>query len=158
MRPKPTTPSVLPQNVRAAELIEVPALPRLRLDHLDAFEQAPRDGENQHPGEIGGGLVEDAGRVRRDDAVARAGGYVDIVEANRDRGGQLQIGRFRQQLLVHLFGEQADEAVFIGHARKKLGARDAFGVGPILHGEVVVEQVAHGLEERASGKQFWLGH
>lgn len=53
--------------------------------------QSASGGEDQGEGEVGGGVVEDAGRVGDDDPAPGAGGKVDVVEADGDVADAAQL-------------------------------------------------------------------
>lgn len=53
--------------------------------------QPPAGGEDQGEGEVGGRVVEDARRVGDDDPAPRAGGEVDVVEADGDVADAAQL-------------------------------------------------------------------
>ena len=62
-------------------------------EHLRALGQAPRHGEDQRHGHVGGVLGEDAGRIGHGDAALHGGRDVDIVDAVAEIGDQLQLAR-----------------------------------------------------------------
>jgi hypothetical protein len=74
---------------RAGHLLGHPALrpgaaPATRADVPVALDDLPARGEDQREREIGGGVVEDAGRVRDDDTACRTSGDVDPVEPHAE--------------------------------------------------------------------------
>ena len=148
----------LAPDVGAAELVEVPACPLAGARERVAFDQAARDGEQQRPGEVGGGFVEHAGRVAGGDFVARAGVEIDIVEADGDIGDDAQIRRGGEQFVVDFFREQADQRVFVRDAPQKFGARRAFGRGPEFGVEKFGEPLARSFKERVRGQEFGFAH
>ena len=92
----PTMPSVRAVHVDAEEVADVEARssgPARR--SASASDGAPRRGEDQEEGEVGGGLVEHPGRVAHRDAELGGGGDVDVVVAHRDVGDDLQPRRAR---------------------------------------------------------------
>ena len=94
MRPRPTTPSVLPASCVPTNLL------RSHLPWLHAGVgggDVAGQGHQQGDGVLGGADGVAAGRVHDDDALARGGGHVDVVDADAgpDDGAQLA-GVFEQ--------------------------------------------------------------
>ena len=87
----------------------------------------------QSPGEIGGRLVEHAGRVGHGDFPFGAGGHVDIVEADRHVRHDPQFRPRRvEHFAIDFFREQADERVLARNAIQKFLARRAVLSRPIF--------------------------
>src|SRR5690606_31254880 len=73
----------------------------------------PGDGEHQCDGMLGGGDGVAEGRVHHDDAAARGGGDVDIVDADAGAADHLEVGGGSDQLLRDLGGRADGEAVIL---------------------------------------------
>ena len=140
----------LAPNIAAEKLVEIPTWPGAGAHPLVAFDQPARDRHQQRPREVGGRFVENAGGVRGENFVSRAGGHVDIVVADGNRSRDAKLRRLREQFLVHFFGEQADERVFFGHAFQQFGAGDAFGRSPIFGVEMLDRELRELLETAAA--------
>jgi hypothetical protein len=86
-----------------------PGLPLAGADVGVGFHDAPAGRHEQSPGEVGGGLGEDVGRVGDDDAMTAGGRHVDVVEAHGHVGDDLQPGRGLQQLFVDRRDDVTDQ-------------------------------------------------
>ena len=71
------------------------------------------DGEHQRDGMLGGGDRIAEGRVHDDDAAARGGRDIDIVDADAGAADDLEVGRRRDQLFRRLGGGADGEAVIV---------------------------------------------
>src|SRR6202012_2175348 len=87
--------------------------------------QPPAGGEDQGEGEVGGRVVEDAGRVGDDDAAPGAGGEVDVVEADGDvaEAAQLRAGGI-DELVVDAVVEHRHDDVGAGDESEEILARE----------------------------------
>src|SRR5262249_51881059 len=99
--------------VSAKKLIQIPSRPRAGAHPLFTLWQAARDGHEQRPGKVRSGVVEDSRRVRGDNVVAGDGIDVDVVKADRNGGGDAQLGGRGEELFVDFFRKQADESLFV---------------------------------------------
>ena len=70
-------------DIAAGEEVDGPLGPIAAAQVMLALGDAPRRREQKREAEVGGRLVEDAGRVRERDAAFSAGGEVDVVVADR---------------------------------------------------------------------------
>ena len=99
-----------------------PAAPAAVRNDPRAFHQAPRDGQDQRHGHVGGVLGQHAGRVGDGDAAPQRRGDVDVVDAIAEIGDQLHLlaglgdhagadligdGRHEHVRLAHRFGDLA---------------------------------------------------
>jgi hypothetical protein len=82
-------------DVATEKLVKIPPRPGARTHPGVAFDQAARDGHQQCPGKVRGGLIKHTGRVGCHHFVTAAGGDVDIVVADRNSGGDAQLRRDR---------------------------------------------------------------
>ncbi len=71
------------------------------------------DGEHQRDGVLGGGDRVAEGRVHDDDAAARGGRDIHIVDADAGAADDLEVGRRRDQLLGRLGGGADGKAVIV---------------------------------------------
>ena len=106
IRPKPTMPSCLPRSSRAEHEVERPPLPAAAPNQPIAFGDAPRDAEDQRPGEIGGRLGQHVRRVGDDDAALARRGDVDVVVADGDVRNDLQVAAGVDHRAVDRVGQQ----------------------------------------------------
>ena len=84
----------------------------------------PGRGEDQEEGEVGGRLVEHAGRVAHRDAELRGGRDVDVVVSDRDvrhHPEPATRSTGRQHLAVDAIGEQAHDRVELCCGTHELG-------------------------------------
>ena len=122
-----------------------PARPVAAGDHMGSLDHAPRHGENQRHGHVGGILGEDARRIGDGDAPFDGGGHIDIVHPIAEIGDELQP-------LPRLFDERAVDPVGDG-GHKDIGCRHGGGEIRRAHGgvrfiEARLEQLAHpGLDD-----------
>ena len=95
--------------------------------------QKTRGREDQCEREVGGAVVEHAGRVAHDDSVLACRRDVDVVVADRDVGDDLQPGSRarRQHAGVDAVGEHAHDAVDVTRVRTQLfrSERRVVGIG-----------------------------
>ena len=109
-------------------------------EHLRALGQAPRHGEDQRHGHVGGVFGEHAGRVGDGDAALHGGGDVDIVDAVAEIGDQLQpLARLAEHRAVDVIGHRRHDDV------GGLGGGDQLGMAHrlVVGIEPGVEQFAH---------------
>ena len=78
-------------QVVADHEVEAPGPGSPGADQPLPLAQPAAGGEDQGEGEVGGGVVEDAGRVGDDDPAPRAGREVDVVEADGDVADAAQL-------------------------------------------------------------------
>ena len=78
-------PELLAAQLRAEHEVERPAFPLAAPHQPLAFRQAPRDREDQRPGEVGHRLGQHIRRVGDDDAARPRVGNVDVVVADARR-------------------------------------------------------------------------
>ena len=111
-------------DVGAEQEQRAPGPPLAGPDVVVALRQAPGGGHQERPGEVGGRLGQDAGRVADGDAAARAGRHVDVVEADGEVADDPQAGtRGVEQLVVDPIGEQREEPVHAAHPLQQRGTR-----------------------------------
>ncbi len=133
MRPKPTTPSVLPWTSPPSSSMYSHCRKRPSRDVAVGLDHAAGRGHEQRPGEVGRGIGEDVGRVGDHDAAPRAGRHVDVVVADRDVGDHAQARPGREQRLVDDLADHADEALLAGQALEQLGPRHGRVLGVRVH-------------------------
>ncbi len=148
----------LAPDVGAAELIEIPAAPLAGAGESIAFNQAAGDGQDQRPGQVGGGFIEHAGGIGDGDLAARTGGEVDVVVADADVGDDAQSGRGGEDFVVNALGDQGDERIFAGDAAQDFGARRAFGPVPVVDVEMFGQARARRVEEHVRREYAWAAH
>ena len=111
MRPRPTTPTVLPA-------ISTPVyLDRFHSPAFSAVDGAggvPGDGEQQRDGLLGGGHDVRGRRVDDHDAARGGGRHLDVVEPDAGAGDHLQPRRGGDGLGVDLGGAAHDDRVGVG--------------------------------------------
>ena len=109
-------------------------------EHLGAFGQPPRHGENERHGHVGGVLGEDARRIGHGDAALQRGGDVDVVDAVAEIGDQPQLlAGMAEHGAVDLIGDRRHDDV------GDLDRLDQLGLAHRLVVEIEprVEQLAH---------------
>jgi len=112
-------------HIQAEELLESPFVPRSLPDIGFGLVQPAGGGEDQRPGKIGGGVVQDAGGVGGHDAVGAAGGQIDIVVTHGDVADRLQSGTTVQEILIDPFGKGGHGPVLVGeNSRQLFGGQD----------------------------------
>jgi hypothetical protein len=84
---------------------------------------APRDPENQRPGQVGGRVGQHAGRIRDDHPAVARGRRVDVVIAYGGVRDDLQLGARVDDRLVDGIGDHADKRLFAGDSRNELVVR-----------------------------------
>src|SRR5579859_2238070 len=94
--------------------------------------------------------------MRGDDFAARAGGDVNVVVADRNRGGDAQVRRAVEQFVVYFFREQAYERILTSDAGQQFVTGRPRLACPIIHFEMLFEQGARRREESMCGEYFWL--
>ena len=111
-------------DVRTQQQQRTPRPPLAVADVSIALRQPTCGRHQQRPGEIGGGLGQDARRVADRDPAPGAGRDIDVVEADRVVADHLQrrAGGI-QQLVIDPVGQQGQDPVAPGHATEQLGAR-----------------------------------
>ena len=89
--------------------VDRPAGKGAAADETVGLEQPAAGRHQQGEGEIGGGVVEDSGRVGDHDAVPGGGGDVDVVVADRHVGDDLEPGGAQDLLAdrIHQLGDHA---------------------------------------------------
>ena len=113
-------PELLPVQLGAEHEIERPAFPRAAADNALAFSKPARDGENQRPGEVGNRLGQHVGRVGDDDTARRRVSDVDVVEADRNIGDDLQLRRGVDHRAIDCVGQQRHERILVSDPRAEL--------------------------------------
>ena len=78
-----------------------------------AFDEAAGDGHEQGPSKIGGGFVEDTGRVGRNHIPLGARRDIEVVVADGDVGYDTELWGGTEQVLVDSVRQQTYEAVFV---------------------------------------------
>ena len=91
MPPKPTMPSCLPRSSVPSMKSNAHPFHVAAADQPLAFANAPRDAEDQRPGQIGGRVGQHVRRVGHDDAALARGRDVDVVVADGGVRDDLQI-------------------------------------------------------------------
>ena len=84
MRPKPTTPSTRAVHVDAVVGVEAAAFPSSGAEIRLGLRRPARGSEDEEEREVGGRVVEHAGRVAHRDAEPVRGGDIDVVVADGD--------------------------------------------------------------------------
>ena len=69
-------------HVGSVQQHRTPRLPAILADEFVPFGDAPRRGQQEREGEVGGRLGQHAGGISHGDAVAGAGRNVDVVDAH----------------------------------------------------------------------------
>jgi hypothetical protein len=88
------------------------------------IEHAARHRHQKRPGEVRGGVGEDAGGVGDGEPELGRGGQVDVVEANRVVGYAQEVGVRFQHLAVDALGEQREQNVGAARALDQRVALD----------------------------------
>ncbi len=92
-----------------------------------------RKGEHEADGELGDGDGVGAGRIHDDDAAARGGFGIDVVDAHAGAADDAQLGRLLHERVVDLHGGADHERIGIGECgRQSIGqliVRDNFPSG-----------------------------
>ena len=117
--PEPHDPENGAVHARPDEHRGRPAAELAGAHHAVALGDAPRGGEQQAEGEIGGGLGEDARRVREDDAACPASVDIDVVDADRDVADDAEARHAFEEGGVDAVGEERDQAVESGRHRAR---------------------------------------
>ena len=73
-------------------------------EHVGAFDQAARHGEDQRHRDVGGVVGQDARRVGHRDAAGARRFKIDIVDAGAEIGDQLQLFAGARQNAAHRAG------------------------------------------------------
>jgi hypothetical protein len=126
-------------NIRTTKLVEIPTLPVSGTSQGFTLVEAASDGEKKSPGKIGGGFVENTGRVGGDDTTLGAGVNVDIVEPDGYVGDDAEFWRGAKKFVIDFFSEKADEGFAIFEAAQNFIAWRAIRIGPILNVAIGVE-------------------
>ena len=124
IRPNPTIPIVAPWTSGPSSSSGPQVFQRPSRTYRSPSGSAAGRGHQQRPGEVGGRLGQDARRVADRDAAPRAGGDVDVVEADRVVAHDPQPGPGRvEELVVDPVGQQRQHAVAAGDPTQQLVAR-----------------------------------
>ncbi len=114
-----------------------------------AFADAPRSRQQQRPGEIGDGLVEDVGRVRRNDAGGRKRRDVEIVVAHTGVRDRAQAWRLPDRFGIDRIRHAKHGAILVAQLRTGLGRGPRAVVHLGFHIEVVAQTIDDVVEQRA---------
>ena len=128
MRPRPTTPTVLPCDLDAGVL---GPLPLARLERGAGAGGVAGDGEQQRDGLLGGRDDVGGRRVDDHDAAGGGGGHLDVVQTDAGAGDDLEPRRGGDRLGVDLGGAADDHRVGVGERgeqRRPVGAVDVADV------------------------------
>ena len=106
--------------VGAEELFELPTGPLAIAQIALRLADAACCGEDQGPGEVGGGIVKHARGIGRHHAMLGTGGEVEIIEADGDVAYRFQIGAARQQRGVDAIDEGGQRPCLAGQSRRQL--------------------------------------
>ena len=136
-------------DVRPEQQQRSPGQPAARANVVVALGQPPGRGHQQRPGEVGRRLGQHARRIADRDAAARAGGHVDVVEADGEVADHPEAWASGvEQLVVDAIGEQGEQPIHATNALEQRGARRRQLVGPEVdleggeRGEALVRQAS----------------
>ena len=91
IRPRPMMPSCLPRSSVPSMKSSAQPSPLAAANQPIAFGDAPRERQNQRPGQLGRRLGQHVRRVGEHHAARLHGGHIDVVVAHRDVRDDLQI-------------------------------------------------------------------
>ena len=144
-------------NVQAEELFESPFVPAPFADIGLAFVESARRGQDQRPGEIGGGIVQHAGGVGGHNPMGRAGGEINIVVSDRDVADRFQFGTAAQKILIDLFGQRRQGPFLVGKRRGEFpGIQNLIPL--IVHDLKMACEKIENLDKHLTGHQNLLFH
>src|ERR1700740_348701 len=146
----------LAPNVSAEQLIKIPPRPGSRAHPFISFEQAPGNCHQERPGKIRGRVIENARRIRRNHVVLRAGGHIDVVEADRNRCRDAKFRRGSEKLFIHFFGEQADKTVLIRHTLQQFASKNLFAGPSIIDLKMSIQNLTRRRKQWARRQNFRL--
>ena len=121
---------LLAPQLHTQHVIERPATPRTGANHAFALAKAPRNRQDQRPGEVGAGIRQDVRCVGDRDAARAARCHVDVVIADGDVGDDLQTrpGGVEHRG-VDRVGQQAHDGIDTGDALQQFIARNRGAAG-----------------------------
>ena len=127
--------------------------PPAGLDLPGGVDDAAGRGEHQAEGEVGAGLLEYAGGVADQHAVAGCGGDVDVVDPDAAVGDDLEGRGGLDDAGVDLVVGLGEEGFGLGGlVQQDLGRRGAVGL-PCVHVEVLGQKL-DGLRDPAAGDEY----
>ena len=103
------------------QLQGLPSVPAPGADQRVAFAEAPRDGEDEEPRQVGGRLRQDSRRVRHDHAPPPTRVEVDVVRPDGAVSDDPQVRREGEESLGHLLPGSRDDGDGIGEVNGCLG-------------------------------------
>lgn len=118
------------ESVVAEEVRGRPRLPAALSGYAFALYEVAGGGEEEGEGEVGGGLVEDAGRVRDPDTRRRRGHGVEVVVADGHVGDDAQAGGLGQEIGADGVGDEGKGSVGLAEVLTEGGGRWGKLVGP----------------------------